>query len=643
MYKVKPFVLYFLILLYSELIFKFFIFKDYFNVHFISTILYLVVVALIYGFITKLFYHKTNKRIFITLVFANLFWYGMQFVLYKFFSLFFTFNMSDGVGQIIGFYKHIPGVLYKYKWGIFLYLLPFIIILICREKLLFYKSSNKEKVVSLTVIFVVLFVFLFSLNYKKDNEFSQYKLFYKLNDINLTYQELGVKIGSNLDLVKTITGFEEKVTIVELPIIKEAKVEKEAEEKIKYNIFDVDFVNLKKDYPKLKETHDYIENDTGTNKNEYTGMFKGKNVIMILAESHSNIAVDEERTPTLYKMIHEGIHFTNYYTPEINSTIGGETQYITSLYPQNYRGFQRGENEFPYSIAKNFQNEGYNTFAFHPYKYRFQKRNLYLTNIGFDNFLACGNGLEKQLRCRWTTGDVELFEKTIDDYINSDKLFFTYYVTLNGHSGYAMFNWQAVKYKSLVNHLPYTGEVKAYLATQIELDRGLERLLEMLNENNKLKDTVIVLAADHYPYAIKPISDLLAVSTYKRDSIDLHKNSLIIYNSDMKSIEVDKVGSTIDVVPTVFNLFDIKYDSRFFIGKDILSDEPGLAMFNNRSWVSDYGKYFARSRKFVSNEDVELPEDYVSIMNQVVKNKISISSQIFKNDYYKVIKNYSSS
>ena len=66
-------------------------------------------------------------------------------------------------------------------------------------------------------------------------------------------------------------------------------------------------------------------------------------------------------------------------------------------------------------------------------------------------------------------------------------------------------------------------------------------------------------------------------------------------------------------------------------------------MFNNRSWVSDYGKYFARSRKFVSNEDVELPEDYVSIMNQVVKNKISISSQIFKNDYYKVIKNYSSS
>ena len=206
-----------------------------------------------------------------------------------------------------------------------------------------------------------------------------------------------------------------------------------------------------------------------------------------------------------------------------------------------------------------------------------------------------------------------------------------------------MFNWQAQKYKSLIKDLPYNEEVKAYIATQIELDRGLERLIELLEENNKLKETVIVLAADHYPYAIKPVSNLLKASTYERDLIDLHKNTLIIYNSEMKSTKIDKVGSTIDVVPTIYNLFGIDYDSRFFIGKDILSTEPGLAIFNNRSWVSDYGKYFSGSKKFIGNIDAVIPEDYVPIMNQVVQNKISISSLIFESNYYKIIKNYSSS
>ena len=73
--------------------------------------------------------------------------------------------------------------------------------------------------------------------------------------------------------------------------------------------------------------------------------------------------------------------------------------------------------------------------------------------------------------------------------------------------------------------------------------------------------------------------------------MEVNRSNFILWNSEAKTVEVDKVGSQIDVLPTLLNLFGIEYDSRLIIGKDILSDAPGLAIFSNRSWVSDYGTY----------------------------------------------------
>ena len=230
-----------------------------------------------------------------------------------------------------------------------------------------------------------------------------------------------------------------------------------------------------------------------------------------------------------------------------------------------------------------------------------------------------------------------MIKATTDDYLNSDDPFMVYYMTVSGHLEYNFYNEAAKKHASEVKSLPYSDRVRAYLATQIELNDALELLINTLEEKGKLDDTVIVLLADHYPYGLT-VNEINEASSYKKDGIiGVNNSNLIIWNSKMKNVEVDKVGMSIDVLPTVYNLFNIKYDSRLFAGSDILSSREGIAIFSNRSWVTDKGKYFGSDNNFVKNEDVD--ENYIKNINIIMNNKINISKLIVKNDYYNYLKN----
>ena len=128
------------------------------------------------------------------------------------------------------------------------------------------------------------------------------------------------------------------------------------------------------------------------------------------------------------------------------------------------------------------------------------------------------------------------------------------------------------------------------------------------------------------------------MSDYEKDGIvEVNKSNFIIWNSEMEEpIIVDKLGSQIDVLPTLLNLFGIEYDSRLIVGKDILSDTGCVAIFSNYSWVSDYGTYFANKRQFVpkAGKTLENQDEYVKAMNNRVSNAYSISKMILDTDYY---------
>jgi phosphoglycerol transferase MdoB-like AlkP superfamily enzyme len=285
-----------------------------------------------------------------------------------------------------------------------------------------------------------------------------------------------------------------------------------------------------------------------------------------------------------------------------------------------------------------FENIDYKTYAYHNHYYTFQDRNKYLKALGFDNFQGCYNGLEKKINCKsWPESDVQMIEATTNDYINEDK-FMVFYASVSGHGSYSWGgNNMSKKHKNAVKDLPYSETVKAYIAAQIEFDHALELLIQKLTEAGKLEDTVIAFVGDHYPYMLS-LSEINEVSTYKRDNvIEINRSNFVLWNSEMDTIEIDKVGSQIDVIPTIYNVFGLNYDSRLFIGKDILSTEPGLAIMNNRSWVSDKGKYFANTKEFVPNTDAQIEDDYVEKMNNIVSSKITMSKNIIEHNYYKKV------
>ena len=104
-----------------------------------------------------------------------------------------------------------------------------------------------------------------------------------------------------------------------------------------------------------------------------------------------------------------------------------------------------------------------------------------------------------------------------------------------------------------------------------------------------------------------------------------------------KPIKVNKVGTSIDILPTVLNLFGVEYDSRLLIGRDILSDAEGLAIFSDRSFITDKGRYNATTEEFIPNKGVEIEDDYVEKMNDIIYKKFKMSRLILENDYYRKV------
>ena len=223
-----------------------------------------------------------------------------------------------------------------------------------------------------------------------------------------------------------------------------------------------------------------------------------------------------------------------------------------------------------------------------------------------------------------------------------------FYATVSGHGDYGFnsndtsLNAHVSKvYEDLVRDYyqdQFSDHILAYIAGQIELDRALEKLLDHLQKAGKLDDTVIVLCGDHYPYYLD-FNEMSQLAGYQRDyQIECNSSNLIIYNSAMSKISIDKPSGTMDVLPTIYNLFSIEYDSRMIMGKDILSDEEALVIFNNGSWISDYGKYYANEAKFVASKELTIDETtYVNNINDKVNNRMMLTYYIMSNNYYDYI------
>lgn len=405
------------------------------------------------------------------------------------------------------------------------------------------------------------------------------------------------------------------------------------------NVLEIDFNNLAKEEKDdtIKTLHQYFAAEMPTNKNEYTGRFKGYNLIMITAEGFSPYAVHKDLTPTLYRLTNEGFVFNNFYTALWQtSTSDGEFVAMTGLIPVGTRSMYHSRNNLmPFSLGHQFNLLGVESKAYHNHTYTYYQRNETHPNLGYI-FKAKGNGLVLESDV-WPESDLEMINHTVEEYTDEDP-FHVYYLTVSGHMNYTFVgNSMSYKNRELVKDLPLSSDCRAYIACQIELDRALEQLIKKLEEAGVADKTVIALSADHYPYGWEK-EKLDEIAGHEVDPVfEVYKNHFILWNPAMEKVVVEEPCSSLDILPTLSNLWGLPYDSRLLMGKDIFSDAEPLVILNNRSFITDKVKYNSETGEVIQLTNEELPEDYVQNINKVIKNKFMVSQSIIKKDYYRSV------
>lgn len=643
--KIHPLIYLLSSILYLEIISKIVIAKQLFNVGLLYMLIFTLPIIILLTILTKSFTPKVNKIILFIIMGIITIYFEVQYIFYNLFSVPFSFSTIGLADQALDFTSIIKDAILAHLPIFLAILVPYIILIIINKRL-DTRRCHKSTIGALLIMFVIMYASTFlTLIPGSKEDYSAKKLYYQIDDQISIIDKFGMLTYTKIDIKRQIFGYEsDLITELEQPITQPS--ENNEPEEIVYgdNIIDINFEEKASSNKNITTLNNYVSNQIPTNKSEYTGMFKDKNLIFILAEGFNEIAVDKDRTPTLYKLTNNGFVFNNFYSPVFLSTTGGEFQATTGLIPtQEILKLWKSETPtISFALGNAFSKIGYRAQSYHDWTYTYYKRQATMKTLGFNNYLGCGNGLEKRMDCKWLPLDSEMINVTTPDYLNQEGNFVTYYVSVSGHSPYNSGDNIAKLHFDTVADLPYSNTVKYYLASQVELDKMVETLIQRLEESGELEDTVIALVGDHYPYTLST-EEMNESSTYTKDgTIEVNRSNFILWNSTMEEkIEIDKVGSQIDVLPTLLNLFGIDYDSRLIIGKDILSDNEGLAIFSNRSWVTDYGSYNSSTRVFTPKEGKELvgetQEEYIRRINNKVANNFTISKLIIDNDYYTYI------
>lgn len=252
----------------------------------------------------------------------------------------------------------------------------------------------------------------------------------------------------------------------------------------------------------------YVSTLTPSSQNAYTGLFEGKNLILICAEAFSGFLIDPELTPTLYRLSTNGINFNDYYQQSIAGTTGGEYQLLFGLIPTSGGSSIKEitQNGTHTNMGELLNDQGYFGMAFHNSTYTYYDRHETHTRLGYSGgYMGVGNGLEDLISPKWPASDLELVQETLPMYIDKQP-FNVYYMTVSGHSVYAFGNnamsrenKDAVDAWCAKKNLSYTEPVRAYLAANLELEKAVAYLVETLEEKGIADDTVICIAPDHFP------------------------------------------------------------------------------------------------------------------------------------------------
>ncbi len=405
----------------------------------------------------------------------------------------------------------------------------------------------------------------------------------------------------------------------------------------------------------LKSVFEYLSTAAPTRQNPYTGMFKGKNLILITAEAFSLEVVDPVRTPTLYRMMTKGIYCKDFYQPSWGgSTSTGEASVLSGIIPTvGVKAMKLlSKRDLRFTINKRLlaQDPTYTDACFHNGDYKYYDRDQ--THPAFySTYTGMGNGLEEGVRYVWPESDDEMFRFTVPQYLDKQP-FSLYYMTVSGHCGYGWTsNSMSKKNRELYDGQGLSERIAAYYACNQELEYAMASLVQILEDAGIADDTVVAMTADHYPYGLEKSATWQNEKDYLEELYgyppatvkERDHNGLILWSGCLEKLEepivIDTPAYSLDILPTLCNLFGVDYDSRLLVGRDLLDPEAQpLVIWPNHTWITDKGFYNSANGKFTpSVEGEEVSDEYIAEIKRLVRNKINYSAAVFSYDLFPMI------
>lgn len=364
-----------------------------------------------------------------------------------------------------------------------------------------------------------------------------------------------------------------------------------------------------------------------------TGAFAGKNLIFIMMESMDDWLVTPEYMPNLYRLEQEGVYFRNYYAPiflaaaTFNSEFTANTGMIAPEY--QVRNSYYTEHALPYSLPNRFRGAGYCARSFHAANPNIYNRGQIHLNFGYESYNDYGDlGMDDYML------DSQLLRGY--DRIVSDEPFFSFIITYSGHGPYteeqdtisaphlararAVIDYSTVPYTTEAQKEEYTRAV----AQAMETDAFIGGLRKQLEADGHAEDTVLVLFTDHY---CKYFSDTELIEAIKGTSDHnlLSNVPFVIWTEGITPQVYDKYVSTMDIAPTIVDLFSLDADLRYYIGNDMFGPDGGVVYFRNYAWYD--GKTYDTGNDASTNPAV-------LAMREQVREQIDVSQDTFRYDYF---------
>ena len=385
-------------------------------------------------------------------------------------------------------------------------------------------------------------------------------------------------------------------------------------------------------YDKL-DTYYAQREETVHSDNEMTGAFQGKNVMLFLLESIDTWLLTEDYMPNLYRLQQQSINFENHFSPMFISagTFGTEYTVNTGLIPPTNGVSSKAYSSysFPYSLAHLFENAGYTANSFHSSSPKIYSRGLIHANWGYEKYHSFVDmGMEDYQR------DSQMMNGYAD--MVAPEHYFDFILTYSGHGPYTeemdnicQGHWEDVSRTVDPGTIPAQGadleEYRRAVAHAMETDAFIGQLVEQMESDGTLDNTVLIFFTDHnckYMTNTRLVMDLKGA-----ENMDMiNRTPFFIYSKGTPAQTVSKVTSSMDIAPTIANLFDLDVNYAYYTGDDAFGDGGGYVIFKNMNWYDGETYYTADYSGEIT--------DKIRQRTQEAKTRVQMSWDTLKCNYF---------